>query len=88
MDLHSQLQGLFDRGGFLLRKWDSSKLAISDPDEYSKTPGIEWDSRPVPGGGGGSGGSLKSSIHMNLYCVYVGHTHLIENCTHFEPPSV
>ena len=21
---------------------------------------------------------LKSSIHMNLYCVYVGHTHLIE----------
>ena len=61
IDLHSQLQGLFDRGGFLLRKWNSSELevlqhidpelreqnsvlTISDPDEYSKTLGIEWNS--------------------------------------------
>ena len=44
------------------------------------------------GGGGGGGGGLgfllnpllKSSIHMNLYCVYVGHTHLIESSTHFR----
>ena len=40
-------------------------------------------------GGGGVEGFyrtplLKSSIHMNLYCVYVGHTHLIENSTHFR----
>ena len=40
-------------------------------------------------GGGGGGALLKSSIHMSIYCVYVGHTHLIENSTHFckkEPP--
>jgi hypothetical protein len=57
--LHSQLQGLFDRGGFLLRKWNSNELRvhidpelreqnlvhlISDPDEYAKTLGIEWNS--------------------------------------------
>ena len=32
---------------------------------------------------------LKSSVHVN--CVYVGHTHLIENSTHFrkkEPPCM
>ena len=42
---------------------------------------------PLPRGGSG----VKSSIHMNLYGVYVDHIHLIENSTHFrkkEPPSV
>ena len=32
-------------------------------------------------GGFGRTPLLKSSIHMNLY---VGHTHLIENSTHFR----
>ncbi len=39
--------------------------------------------RPVPREGSGVL-LLKSSIHMNLYCVYVGHTHLIDNSTHFR----
>ncbi len=61
LELHHQLQDLFSKGGFLLRKWSSSKVevlqgirpdlreqrsthTISDPDEYSKTLGVEWNS--------------------------------------------
>lgn len=61
VELHLQLQSLFSKGGFLLRKWNSSEMGvlqhidpelreensirmISDPDEYSKTLGIEWNS--------------------------------------------
>ena len=60
VELYRQLQSLFTKGGFLLRKWNSSKLevlrhidtelqeqrsihTISDPDEYSKTLWIEWN---------------------------------------------
>ena len=60
IELYHQLQGLFDKGGFLLRKWHSNEPevlqhidpelrernsvhVISDPNEYSKTLGIEWN---------------------------------------------
>lgn len=60
IELHVQLQTLFDKGGFLLRKWNSSEYAvlqhiahelrdqqsirtISEPDEYTKTLGVEWN---------------------------------------------
>ncbi len=62
VNLQRQLQELFSRGGFLLRKWkssnpavlqnlDSSLLdpeaaqAIHDPDNFSKTLGLEWSAR-------------------------------------------
>lgn len=62
IELYSQLQGLFGKGGFLLRKWNSSERAVlnripaelidsqstrtlSDPDEYTKTLGIQWNSK-------------------------------------------
>ena len=61
IQLQKQLQELFSRGGFLLRKWNSSEAvvlqhiapdlrdsqslhAIPDPDEYTKTLGIQWNS--------------------------------------------
>ena len=61
LQLQKQLQELFSRGGFLLRKWNSSEAiilqhitpelrdsqslhAIPDPDEYTKTLGIQWNS--------------------------------------------
>ena len=61
LQLQKQLQELFSRGGFLLRKWNSSETiilqyitpelrdsqslhAIPDPDEYTKTLGIQWNS--------------------------------------------
>ena len=56
--LYQQLQCLFEKGGFLLRKWSSSKVEHIDPslcdqhslhtfsgdDEYTKTLGVEWNS--------------------------------------------
>ena len=61
IQLQKQLQQLFSRGGFLLRKWNSSEAVvlqhvapelrdsqsfypIPDPDEYTKTLGIQWNS--------------------------------------------
>ena len=61
MELQKQLQNMFLRGDFLLRKWNSSNPAVlqhlpaelkatqsshplPDPDEYTKTLGIEWNS--------------------------------------------
>ena len=61
LQLQKQHQELFSRGGFLLRKWNSSEAiilqhitpelrgslslhAIPDPDEYTKTLGIQWNS--------------------------------------------
>ena len=61
VELHRELQTLFSKGGFLLRKWNSSELEvlqciapelrekgsihmISDPDEYAKTLGVQWNS--------------------------------------------
>ncbi len=61
IELQRKLQGLFNKGGFLLRKWNSNKpsvlqhikpelrdaqstLSLSNPDEYMKTLGIEWNS--------------------------------------------
>ena len=61
IQLQKQLQELFSRGGFLLRKWNSSEAVvlqhiapklrdsqslypIPDPDEYTKTLGIQWNS--------------------------------------------
>ena len=43
------------------------------------------------GGGGGGGGGfsrtlLSCIIHMNLYGIYVSHTHLIEDTTPQLPP--
>ena len=52
---------MFDKGGFLLRKWNASEpsvlkhidpdlwdarctISISDPESYTKTLGIEWNS--------------------------------------------
>ena len=60
IELQGQLQDLFSRGGFLLRKWNSSEPAvlqhispelkdpqsmhlIPDPNEYTKTLGIQWN---------------------------------------------
>ena len=60
IQLQKQLQELFSRGGFTLRKWNSSEAmvlqhvepelrnsqvlqAIPDPDEYTKTLGIQWN---------------------------------------------
>ena len=62
IELHKQLQELFTKGGFLLRKWNSSEPAVldhipgdleelnptqqlPDPDQYTKTLGIEWNAR-------------------------------------------
>ena len=57
--LHSDLHALFDKGGFLLRKWNEPSvlqqidpdlrdsqctISISDPENYTKTLGIEWNS--------------------------------------------
>ena len=59
--LHHELMALFDKGGFLLRKWNSSDpsvlrqidpilqdaqctLSISNPESYTKTLGVEWNS--------------------------------------------
>ena len=61
VQLQKQLQDLFSRGGFLLRKWNSSESSVlehispelrdsqsihtlPDPDEYTKTLGIQWNS--------------------------------------------
>ena len=61
MELQKQLQNMFLRGDFLLRKWNSSNPTVlqhlpaelkatqsshplPDPDEYTKTLGIEWNS--------------------------------------------
>ena len=61
VELHHELQALFDKGGFLLRKWNASEpsvlqhidpdlrdarcaISISDPESYTKTLGIEWNS--------------------------------------------
>ena len=61
IQLHDQLQQLFSRVAFLLRKWNSSETAVlqhiplelldsqslhtlPDPDEYTKTLGIQWNS--------------------------------------------
>ena len=61
VELHRELQALLGKGGFLLRKWNTSEpsvlqhvkpdlrdsqctLSISDPDSYTKTLGIEWNS--------------------------------------------
>ena len=58
--MQTQLQDLFSKGGFLLRKWNSSepvvfqhispelldtqsKHVIPDPEEYTKTLGVEWN---------------------------------------------
>ena len=60
IQLQSQLQHLFSRGGFLLRKWNFSEAevlrhvapelldsqSIPDPDEYAKTLGVQWNSGP------------------------------------------
>ena len=60
--LQTELQELFDKGNFILRKWNSSHpaalehvpselkeshftQAISDPPEYTKTLGVEWNSK-------------------------------------------
>ena len=60
--LQKQLQNLFSRGGFLLRKWNSSEhdvlenipqdlqvaqplQSLPDPDHYTKTLGIGWNSQ-------------------------------------------
>ena len=62
IELQKQLQELFTKGGFLLRKWNSSEPAVldhipadlkefnptqqlPDPDQYTKTLGIEWNAR-------------------------------------------
>ena len=62
VELHIQLQSLFGKAEFLLRKWNSSELEVlqhidselrdqraictfSDPDEYTKTLGVEWNAR-------------------------------------------
>ena len=62
IELRKQLQELFTKGGFLLRKWNSSEPAVldhipaglkelnltqqlPDPDQYTKTLGIEWNAR-------------------------------------------
>ena len=59
IELQSELQELFSRGGFLLRKWNTSEpsilqhiapelrdakctLSISNPDQCTKTLGVEW----------------------------------------------
>ena len=61
IELHHELEALFDKGGFLLRKWKVSEpsvlqqivpglrdsqctISISDPESYTKTLGIEWNS--------------------------------------------
>lgn len=61
VELHRELQALFDKGGFLLRKWNASEpsvlqhidpdlqdaqqtISISDPESYTKTLGINWNS--------------------------------------------
>ena len=61
VEMQIQLQELFERGGFLLRKWNSSEKAVlehippelvddesihqlSDPQQYTKTLGIQWNS--------------------------------------------
>ena len=61
IQLQKQLQELFSRGGFLLRKWNSNEAvvlqgisselrdnqslhSIPDPEEYTKTLGIQWNS--------------------------------------------
>ena len=58
--LQGEMQSLFTRGGFLLRKWNCSDLSVledippelkdskatvvlSEPDQYTKTLGIEWN---------------------------------------------
>lgn len=62
--LHGEMHSLFQKGGFLLRKWNSSNPSVlegipidlrdsrarvvlpdsdSDPDQYTKTLGIEWN---------------------------------------------
>ena len=60
IELQSQLQNLFSRAGFLLRKWNSNEpdalqhlspelkqsqamQAIPQPEDYTKTLGIEWN---------------------------------------------
>ena len=61
IELQRQLQELFSKGGFQLRKWNSSNPTvikhilqeikrtlsshtIPDPDQYTKTLGIRWNS--------------------------------------------
>ena len=62
IELQTQLHCMFSKGGFLLRKWNSSNPAvlshvspelkdpkclhsIPSPEEYTKTLGLEWNSR-------------------------------------------
>ena len=49
IELRKQLQELFMKGGFLLRKWNSSEPAVLDhiPADLKefKTLGIEWNAR-------------------------------------------
>ena len=62
IDLHTQLHNLFSKGGFLLRKWNSSDSevikqipldlrevqpvqSLPAQDQYSKTLGVEWNSK-------------------------------------------
>ena len=59
VQLQGEMQSLFTRGGFLLRKWNCSDpsvlrdvppelkdsqatIVLSEPDQYTKTLGIEW----------------------------------------------
>ena len=61
VEMQIQLQELFERGGFLLRKWNLSEKVVlehippelvddksihhlSDPQQYTKTLGIQWNS--------------------------------------------
>ena len=62
IQLFQQLQSLFEKGGFLLRKWSLSEATVLvhidpslreqhslhtflDADHYTKTLGVEWNSR-------------------------------------------
>ena len=62
IELRKKVQEPFTKGGFLLRKWNSSEPAVPDhipadlkefnptqqlpdPDQYTKTLGIEWNAR-------------------------------------------
>ncbi len=64
IELQRELQGLFNKGGFLLRKWNSNEpsvlqhikpelrdaqctLSLSNPDEYTKTLGMNGIQRLI-----------------------------------------
>ena len=61
IEMQAQLQNMFAEGGFVLRKWNSSKRSVldhisadlmddqsvrllTDPQQYTKTLGIQWNS--------------------------------------------